>query len=123
MMQDEGGVNLNQSFTNQAINRQVNYISEKHMDMDFSQFDKLHFVHQTAWDDDLLPSNTDSFKAFLEKERKKRINKLCNQFEEIKQSEVLQNNINLEQNYNEEGKVEESHGTILLKKISGFFAI
>ena len=91
--------------------------------MDFSQFDKLQFVHQTASDDDLLPPNTDSFKAFLEKERKKRINKLCNQFEASKSSQVLQNNINLEQNYDEEEKTEQSHGTILLKKISGFFAI
>ena len=39
------GFNRQQTFNNQAINRQVNYVSEKPIDVDFSQFDKLQIVH------------------------------------------------------------------------------
>ena len=37
-----------QSFTHQAITRQVNYVSEQAVDVDYSMFDKLQDVHQTA---------------------------------------------------------------------------
>ena len=48
----------------------------------------------------LLPKN-DNFTTYLETKRKDRIAKLCSQFEQSKQSEVIMNTINLDQNEEE----------------------
>ena len=108
-------------FTNQAQTRQINYVQETPVDIDFSQFDKLQVVLQTAQEDRLI-SKTDNFANIMELKRKERIRKLCAQFEDTKASAVaLETAMMIDQEVDQ--REEQSHHTLLLKKIAGFFAL
>jgi len=122
---DKGAMRLNETFSNVAINRQVNYVSDTPVNVDFSSFDKLQIVHQTCQEDQILSKN-DSFVAYMEAVRRERIGTLCSHLEDssTKLSEVV---VMKERTHSVEMKPKnaqtQSHATLLLMKITGFFAI
>jgi len=47
-MDDEVGGQHRQSFTNEAKLRQVNFVQDTTVNINYSKFDKLKFLHETA---------------------------------------------------------------------------
>lgn len=110
-------------FSHKAVLRQVNYVQETPIKIDYSMFDKLANIQQSAQRDGLVPSNQ-TFQKFVHKMRMEHLKTLMIAFEKEKSLKALALK-NTEVQDEEESKTQAPESMHLenLKRIAGFFAI
>lgn len=122
MVKDLGKVK--DTFPNKAVMRQVNYVQEMPINIDYSKFDKLALIQATAQRDNLIP-HVQTFNRFVHSMRIDHLKSLLYAFEnEISLKPKDAKHAKTKEPFDEEskGNVESVHMECL-KRIAGFFAV